>query len=129
MYFSKCISQNVFPKMYFSKCIPQNVFPKMYFSKCISQNVLQNVVLPRQLLPSQLLHSAVLQLLLQNLPGVQLPSRLSYKKENIIFLPFLCLVFCNFLFAVVPKLTLLCSRDSSTRKCRLCHLQKNLQSR
>ena len=38
MYFSKCISQNIFLKMYFSKCISQNVFLKMYFSKCISQN-------------------------------------------------------------------------------------------
>ena len=39
MYFSKCISQNVFLKMYFSKCISQYVFLKMYLSKCISQNV------------------------------------------------------------------------------------------
>ena len=33
--FSKCIPQNVFPKMYFSKCIFQNVFLKMYFPKCV----------------------------------------------------------------------------------------------
>ena len=32
MYFSKCISQNVFLKMYFSECISQNVFLKFDYA-------------------------------------------------------------------------------------------------